>query len=292
MEEGIGKYYTGYKCGCLTLSSVKRRKEKRLDDEVEYIDYTISCTCGRKEEHSSIVSDPKIPKEMFGADGLEKSLDRLFSIKRRKCGEYCGNRKWNIVKDENLVGKRHASLDVKAVVDEFSREWDYRFPFKYVHYTYSCRCYMCGKESLRASEDFKIIDTKGNGFRSNAYCDCYIPSSLEWRAIAVLRELGVNYTVQQQYFRLRGKKGGWLSYDFAVWGDSKSELLWLLECQGKQHYEPWNEDSLSFEIQQEHDIIKRNYAELLKVPLLEMSYKDRKFDERIRDFAKNHMKGE
>ena len=104
----------------------------------------------------------------------------------------------------------------------------------------------CAKDSVASKGEFYV----------KQYCD----------------ERNVRYKAQMTYPDLRGVKGGYLSYDFLIYkGD---EPFGLVECQGQQHYRPvdWFGGEVQFEVQQEHDRLKREYATEHGIPLLEISY--------------------
>ena len=63
-----------------------------------------------------------------------------------------------------------------------------------------------------------------------------------------------------------------MSYDFCL--NENNEILCLIECQGKQHYEKVSlrDMALHFEDQQEHDRRKRKYAKEHGIPLIEIPY--------------------
>lgn len=80
------------------------------------------------------------------------------------------------------------------------------------------------------------------------------------------------YESQVIYSDLRGNSGYPLSYDFAVYKDSKVVLL--IECQGRQHYEPveYFGGQERFVVQQANDNKKRVYAAKHNIALLEIPY--------------------
>lgn len=80
------------------------------------------------------------------------------------------------------------------------------------------------------------------------------------------------YESQVIYSDLRGNSGYPLSYDFAVYKDSKVALL--IECQGRQHYEPveYFGGQERFVVRQANDNKKRVYAAKHNIALLEIPY--------------------
>ena len=81
-----------------------------------------------------------------------------------------------------------------------------------------------------------------------------------------------NYFIQNKSFsNLRGLGGGYLSYDFFI---KYNEKIYLIECQGGQHYFPldlWGGEEV-FEKQKEHDKRKQEYAKNNNMILIEIPY--------------------
>ena len=107
-------------------------------------------------------------------------------------------------------------------------------------------------------------------------CGCWVYSKLEEYVINYFNKIGysnsVDYECQKKFDNLVGNGGKPLSYDFLVY--SNGQPRYLIECQGKQHYEPIDyfggEDS--FKRQQEHDKLKAEYASQIGIELLEIPY--------------------
>lgn len=169
-------------------------------------------------------------------------------------------------------------------------------------------CYKCGKKKMGEklkfthkefivklndiNKDIEVLDKYINS-KTKVACRCKIdnnkfyalPSSLlqghgcpnckssrgEKIIKMFLDKNKINYIPQKTYNNLRGINDGFLSYDFYL---PKYNLL--IEYQGKQHYEPieYFGGEAQFEIQQEHDKRKRNYAKLHNINLLEIWYYD------------------
>lgn len=88
-----------------------------------------------------------------------------------------------------------------------------------------------------------------------------------------LKNKDIYYEPQKTFTDLRGSLGYPLSYDFAVY-NSNMELVFLIECQGIQHYQPveYFGGEKQFLVQQRNDASKREYACKMGVQLLEISY--------------------
>lgn len=139
-----------------------------------------------------------------------------------------------------------------------------------------CRC-ECGEErDLRAG-------TLKRGLSLS--CGCYKyerlselakvgirNSHLEQVVNNYLSEHNIYYEPQKIYPDLRGDSGHPLSYDFLAYMDGSPFVL--IECQGKQHYEPieYFGGEKQFVIQKHNDELKRSYAEKLQLTFLEIPY--------------------
>lgn len=139
-----------------------------------------------------------------------------------------------------------------------------------------CRC-ECGTErDLRAG-------TLRQGLSLS--CGCYKYERLKMLSgqgfkmskaeVCVNSYLSMNnfyYESQKIYSDLKSDSGYPLSYDFLVYKNGKPFLL--IECQGKQHYEPveYFGGEKQFLIQQKNDAYKKNYAKEHNIPLLEIPY--------------------
>lgn len=289
----------GFKYGCLRIE--KKEKVTSIYDESSYaikdgveislkgIEYfrfivTLKCTCGLEFEQSF-----NTEKDMISG------LSAIFCKRRRFCDWYkhrsdwrCGNRRWKRIEYGDKTGMIHDTLVLLERLEPDSKDYKYSFPYMYCYRKYRCRCTHCGNEYIFLEKQFEIFDTKGEGYKSEAYCKkCRlpIPSSLEWRTVKVLQQLGIRYDVQQHFFHLRGIGGGYPSFDFLIYGENKADMKGLIECQGRQHYEPSFGES-EFQQQKCNDEIKRDYAKKLNLPLLEASYKDRRFEETIETFCR------
>ena len=81
----------------------------------------------------------------------------------------------------------------------------------------------------------------------------------------------ITYEYQKKYNSLFGVNNGVLSYDFYIPNNNV-----VIEFQGKQHFEPieYFGGKEYFDIQQEHDRRKRQYAKDHSIKLLEIAYWD------------------
>ena len=130
-----------------------------------------------------------------------------------------------------------------------------------------CLC-ECGNEKLVEGGHLR------NGTVSS--CGCLKQSKYELFVIQYFEKKGylsgIDYTYQKRFDGLIGFGGRMLSYDFAFY---KNDVLsYLIECQGKQHYEPVDifGGEEQFAKQQLHDELKNDYARRINVPLIEIPY--------------------
>ena len=107
-------------------------------------------------------------------------------------------------------------------------------------------------------------------------CGCWAYSRLEECVVEYFKKQGyinsIDYECQKTFQDLTGLGGGLLSYDFIFY--INNEPTYLIECQGQQHYNPieFFGGKDQFERQQMHDALKKEYAELLGIPLIEIPY--------------------
>lgn len=117
----------------------------------------------------------------------------------------------------------------------------------------SCGCYKYDK----------LVNNAKKGFKQSKAEKC---------VDEYLKENNYYYETQAIYSDLRGDSGYPLSYDFLLYIDNDPKLL--IECQGKQHYEPieYFGGVKQFKVQQDNDEKKRNYAKQHNIDLLEIPY--------------------
>lgn len=196
--------------------------------------------------------------------------------------------------DESFVGLKYESLEILECVNDTLESppipyYNQRHQKLYrditVYKEYRCRCYLCGKEIKVTCDKFGIYPPTPYGYRayngywSEIYCDCHTISSFQWIVNDILIKHGVEYLVEVSVDGVCGiDKKTPLRFDFAVY--KKGQLFAFLECQGEQHYKPIDEfgGERRFSIQQRNDEEKRKYAKEKKIKLIEISYKDKKYE--------------
>ena len=127
---------------------------------------------------------------------------------------------------------------------------------------WKCRCGICGAV-------FSALPAKINNDHTTS-CGCALQSSGERLITNILEELNVEFNTQYSFSDCRSVNV--LRFDFAVFNNSN--LLYLIEYDGKQHFEPINlfGGIEGFKDRQKRDAIKNNYCEKYKIPLLRIPY--------------------
>ena len=142
--------------------------------------------------------------------------------------------------------------------------------------------YDYSKVNYNKSKEHIIITCPRHGdFQQRAYahlngqgCPKCVESKGEHLIAISLNEMKVNFKRQIKLGGCKNKRK--LSFDFGIYNDNI--LKGLIEFQGIQHYNPvkrFGGDTTLYKIQ-EHDKIKINYCKSSNVPLLLISYKDKK----------------
>lgn len=231
------------------LKVVERASNKRAADGTTYVMYKCSCKCGNT---------------------LVTRASALTSGNTTSCG-ICSRSRSNMGKGLiDITGKRFDFWEVieksRTIVEPRGRKV----------ILWKCRC-KCGE-----IRELKAGTLKGGLSLS---CGCHKMEVLREKALHGfgisraekfvsdwLSAEGFYYEPQKVYPDLRGASGYPLSYDFLVY--SGIEPAFLIECQGRQHYEPveYFGGVERFVIQCENDRTKRDYASKLGLSLLELSY--------------------
>ena len=217
----------------------------------------------------------------------EKEAAVIASLPRKHAENY----------DVYFTGLIYESLEVLECVNETLEsdpnfDYDQRHRKIYhditVYKQYRCRCYLpkCRKEQFVTCNRFGIHPptsygaTAYDGYWSSVECGCHPISSFQWIVNKLLIENKVPYCVEVSFSDLLGtSEEEPLRFDFAVYNEDGTEKC-LIECQGEQHYKAVEEfgGELEFKKRVKHDILKREYAEAHGIPLIEISYKDKKYD--------------
>ena len=131
------------------------------------------------------------------------------------------------------------------------------------HIFWHCKC-DCGNE----------CDINGTYLRSGVSTNCGCERSVgELKINNLLKENNINFKREYSFSDLLGKNGGRLRFDFGIL-NNKNELLYLIEYDGIQHYQPncFGQNDQLFKITQQHDKIKNQYCNKHNIPLIRIPY--------------------
>lgn len=125
-----------------------------------------------------------------------------------------------------------------------------------------CQCGICDTE-------FVALPAKVNNGHITS-CGCAVQSSGERYIASVLDEMQLEHT--EQYIFADCKYKNQLKFDFAIFNHNK--LFFLIEYDGKQHFEPieWFGGIKGFQESQTRDEIKNQYCKNHNIPLLRLPY--------------------
>ncbi len=89
----------------------------------------------------------------------------------------------------------------------------------------------------------------------------------------ILQQSGLRFTMEQSFEGLNSSNGRPLRFDFCVYDDD-GNIDFLIEYQGKQHYEPSQKfgGKKGFYQQQFNDNKKRRFCALNEITLIEIPY--------------------
>lgn len=97
----------------------------------------------------------------------------------------------------------------------------------------------------------------------------------EIKIYEILKENNLNFAEEYSFPGLASSNGRLLRFDFAVFDDD-GNVDFLIEYQGKQHYQPSTKfgGKRGFYQQQHNDNQKRRFCALQNIPLIEIPYYD------------------
>lgn len=250
---------------------------------------------------------------------------RLYYKNRKTCEKPFNNLKqqiYDLVKDEYTVSGQYLSnyKKVNFIHNTCGNKFN-ATPYNFIHK--GTRCPICSrlmqqKHITKSQEQFEldVINTHGEEYEVlGEYINCttrilmkhklcgntwYVyPTSFihgltrcpkcssiskgEEKIVKILKNNNINFVSQKSFDGLIGVNGGLLTYDFYL---QKYNLL--IEYQGRQHEQPIDHfgGETRFNIQQEHDKRKREYAKVHNIDLLEIWYYD--FDS-IENIINNYL---
>lgn len=298
------------------LTVLKRTCDYISPKGQKLIQWICKCSCGK----TIIVNSNRLKSGRSKSCGhpedlTNKRFGELVVIKRDKdiiekngnhrtawlCQCNCGNQK--IVDSHKLKSGNTSSCGclklkmyqtMKTDITNVRQDNGYLIGIKEIDSEYSksglkksmwlCKCARCGNTTVVSLNHFTTGNKKSCGCIKRSYGEALIQEYLTANQI-IFRE-------QIKFKDLIGKDNRPLRYDFGIYKNNK--LICLIEYNGKQHYKPsWSSKSISakerFIKQKQNDEMKREYANKIGIPLIEIpytvnSYKDiEKFlDERIK----------
>lgn len=161
---------------------------------------------------------------------------------------------YNKSKLNDLVGLRFGRLTVLSRAENVGQQT-----------AWLCQC-DCGNKTIVTAGNLRAED----GTRS---CGC-LSSKGELKIINLLKQYNFNFETQKKFKDCLSKKGFPLRFDFGVY-NKNNELLYLIEYNGRQHYEEvvfWNNEHDNWEERIERDLIKKEYCEKNNIPLIIIPY--------------------
>ena len=194
---------------------------------------------------------------------------------RVKCKCDCGN--FYIGMQSDIVGKHTQScgcLQRERASESNTKDWtgvisEYGVEFLYQdvmndkgQWLWRCKCGVCGNE-------FTALPAKINNGHITS-CGCSIQSAGERHILSVLQDLNADFVEQYSFSDCKHKYA--LRFDFAIFDNNK--LLYLIEYDGKQHFEPieWFGGVKGFEETKMRDNLKHIYCQEHNIPLLRFPY--------------------
>lgn len=243
--------------------------------------------CPKCQHRSYRKTTEEFKEELFRLVGNEYTLEDEYINCRTKVNfrhNLCG-KLWKTTPGEILSGYRcvHCYGNKLLSQEEFEKRVyeqrgdEYSVLGKYVNFS--------TKISIKHNKCGCIWSVVPATFLSKrSGCPKCNQSKGECRIEKYLIENKISYDLQKRYADLVGKRKMPLSYDFFL-----PQHNLLIEFQGQQHERPceWFGGEKQFEVQQEHDKLKRDYAKKYNIDLLEIWYRD--FDN-IEEILQNRLR--
>lgn len=185
----------------------------------------------------------------------EVEISNLTSGNTKSCGCYQKEQS-SKTSFKSLVGQRFGKLTViKRVKNN-----------KFGHTCYLCQC-DCGGQTIVDSTNLR------NGITNS--CGC-IKSKGEMIINNWLQSHNINFISQYSVNEIILDSGRHPFFDFAIF-DNNNNLLYLIEYDGKQHYEysgyGWDNEE-NFKLTQNRDKQKNEWCKKLNIPLYRIKYND------------------
>ena len=257
------------------------------------------CQCKKCENNESVdlvqTKDAVIPSEKY-CDSWNKKKKKELVKQAEKDAEILAAIPRKLAKNynKNYVGLIYESYKILECINEGIEDapipyYNERHQKKYkdivVYKEYRCKCYLCGKEKIVRCNQFGIYPPTDYGYRayngywSEIHCDCHQISSFQWIVNDILFKHNIKYQVEVSVEGVYGVDNETpLRFDFGIYGENG--IVAFIECQGEQHYKPVEKfgGERAFVIQQRNDEEKRKYAREKNIKLIEISYKEKKYE--------------
>ena len=176
----------------------------------------------------------------------------------------CGCNKMEKMRQASIKqeqGKTYGFLYVERMATEEEK------PLEKVGVYWNCTCLKCGRKNVIVKGDYlRNGDTQS--------CGC-IRSKNESIIAQMLDSIGYKYCQQYSFDGLTstGRTCDKLLFDFAIFNKSTGQLLYLIEYDGIQHFNPshaWDENS--FKKTRYNDLLKNKYCFENNIPIIRIPY--------------------
>lgn len=166
----------------------------------------------------------------------------------------CGKCKW--------IGKKFGLL---TVIEETSKRTSDN------HIIVKCQC-ECGNIVEKGVDN--LVKNQ-----DSISCGCNTKSGGELKIRKILQENNLNFQEEYSFEDLVGKNNHKLRFDFAVFNQDNTQILFLIEFDGLQHFQDVNIFPNAARTR-ELDLVKNQYCEQHKIKLIRIPY----YDESIIDY--------
>lgn len=241
-------------CGC---RSHEFNKDKTIDLTGRQIGFWT--VLGRADDVIEAGGRRRVAWKVRCKCGTERVLraNQLLSGRSLSCGCWRSLQRHMNGQLYNLEGRKFGMLRVISRADDVIDEHGWHTP------AYICKC-TCGTFCTRSARQLVYYGVKS--------CGCLNTSSGEAKIVKLLEENKVTFKREYTPDGLRDVKP--LRFDFVIF-DNNGSLRYVIEFDGKQHYE--YDDNSYFDKQhvdtiQDHDRIKNQYCFSHNIPLIRIPY--------------------
>lgn len=259
---------TYWKCQCDCGKKITVRK-----DQLTRKNPKTSCGCDLKEKNSKAHLKNEVGNKYSYLTVLYRVSDLRKGEARWKCKCDCGN-----TCEVSGLHLRNGTVQSCGCKRYESRNGIEEIPgTRYGHLTimyksdikkdgkiyWHCKC-DCGNEC-------NVLGTYlRNGI--SAHCGCK-KSAGEIKIMKLLTEANISFKREYTFPDLLGDSGNRLRFDFGVF-DNNDNLLYLIEYNGKQHYDQkcFNQTDSQFTLLKKYDKMKKEYCKQHNIPLIILDY--------------------